>query len=701
MESSEEITDDILSFLLDNARESDSSFVNEKSGNFSDVSFLSDTNPLLEPASPSLKSVFSSKKLEWDSSADVGCLVGIRPGFQLSSIEKMALSNSASKLCYDEDDHSRALIAKIDFLLGRSKREERNYPLVLSVLPSIESSNGSLDTVVPSRRCQEQKENQKQKSESEVQGTQNKISSSSAKPSTNNVMCISPNDFQLGPNLLKTVSSSRSSLFPLQNRECERKMQGTQKKIFSSSAKPSTSNMMCISPNDFHLGSDLLKAVSSSRSSPIPFQNWESEEEVQGARIKIPCSSAKPSTSNMMYTSQNDVHLGSNSQKTISSSRSSPFPTQRSLTKWDEIKSASAAEAESDPSVINSCIGKTTSKSKSIKQNVIADEQALRGCQEKSASSTERSKYQCESHQSLGSREKIKRQKQVMQELQVYKGLKEHLQNLKQYVTQLEKTWKFLDETQSRTGSSSSGRRSKSENRQKRTIERNITDCLTSSSSVISTSAISVVSKSERSFDIEPLNFQNSDNESQKCSKPKQSKLKCCSHCSLGLKTFQSTYRTKTVELKTQEMSVQVEEAPISFVEPIIEAQREPIAFDISVRSKTDKISLQEALKTKRPDFFAESEMRRKMIQDMVHMRLVDKVDANSIPRIFTYQQSRKNTEKVYRQLPEAKNRNHRSNHKEMICTNKLRAAAFEKVMILTSVLLSLYNIFPTITSIK
>ena len=62
MDSSEEITDDILSYLLDNTKESDSSFVNDKSGNFSDVSFLTDTNPLIEPASPSVKSAFSSKK---------------------------------------------------------------------------------------------------------------------------------------------------------------------------------------------------------------------------------------------------------------------------------------------------------------------------------------------------------------------------------------------------------------------------------------------------------------------------------------------------------------------------------------------------------------------------------------------------------------------------------------------------------------
>ena len=592
MDSSEEITDDILSFLLYNARESDSSFVNEKSGNFSDIS-LTDTNPLLEPASPSLKSVFSSKKLEWDSSADVGCLVGARPGFQLSYIEKMALSNSASKLYYDEDDHSRALIAKIDMLLGKSKREDRNFTQIspvssissvlpaFPVLPSIESSNGSLDTVIPSVTRLEQKEN----------------------------------------------------------------------------------------------------------------RSWEFGGETQGVRNKISRSTTQPLTSKMMCISRNDFPLDSNSLKTISSSRSSPFLTQRSQTRCDELRSASAAEVESPPSVNSLDERKTSSRTKYTKQNTASDDcQTVCGSPVKSASPTQGSKLSCESHQNSAPREKIKRQKQVMRELQVYRGLKEHLQNLKEYVTQLERTWKFLDETQSRTtGSSSSDRRSKSDKRKKEVTERNVTDSLPSSSSVISASVISVSSKSDRSFGIEPLNLQNSDNESHRRSRPKQSKLKCCSHCSLNLKTSQSTYRSKPAELKTQDISVQVEEVSANYIQPVIEAQREPIAFDISIRSKAEKTSLQEALKAKRPDFFVESETRRKVIQDMARMRLIDKVDANQIPRIFTYQQSRQNTEKIYRQLPEAKNRNHHFNHKAMICTNRLRAADFQKVIFsFNSLLLSL-----------
>lgn len=576
MDSSEEITDDILSYLLDNARESDSSFVNEKSGNFSDVSFLTDTNPLLEPASPSLKSVFSSKKLEWDSSADVGCLAGPRPGFQLSSIEKMALSNSASKLCYEEDDHSQALIAKIDLLLGRSKKEERNFFQILPVLPSVESSNGSLDTVIPSVRHLEQKENRNLEFDGETQGARNKISDSTTKPPTINRICIS------------------------HNAQCTH-----------------TQNL----PD-------------------------------------------------------------SNSMKTISSSQTSPFPTQRSLTRsrCDGLKSPSVSEEECN-SAVTSLSVKKSSKSKSVKQNVVSDAgQTLRGHREKSASSTEGLKSPCKSHQNLNSQEKKKRRKQVMQELQVYRGLREHLENLKEYVTQLENTWKFLDETQSRTsGSSSSFRRSKTENRQKEPTERNVADTLTSSS-MISTSVISVASKSDRSFDIEPLDLQNSDNESQKRLKPKNSKFKCCSHCSLNLKTSQSTYRSKS----GKDMSVQVEETPTSCVEPVIEAQKEPIAFDISVRSKSEKTSLQEALKTKRPDFFVGIEERRKIIQDMTRMRL-DKIDANSIPRIFTYQQSRQNTEKIYRQLPEAKSRNQHSNRKAIVCTNRIRAADFQKVTVLFS----------------
>jgi len=583
MDSSEEITDDILSYLLDNTKESDSSFVNDKSGNFSDVSFLTDTNPLIEPASPSVKSAFSSKKLEWDSSADVGCLPGRRTGFQLSTIERMALSNSASKLCFDEDDHSQGLLTKIDMLLGRSKRR-KNILQTLPIWPSVNSSNCSEDTVIPVVNEPEPNLNQNLEFDCEIQGIKNKISSSA-----------------------------------MSNRPA--------------------SNTMC-NPG-------------------------------------------------------NDLQQNSYSQRTMSSSRSTSFPTQRSLTKCDELNLQSVAVENSD-STINSL---SVRSSKSVKQIFVSgSKEALCECGDENATA-DGSKSQCESNQSLALRETNHRQKQVMGELQVYRGLKEHLQNLKEYVVQLENTWKFLDQTQSRTaGSFSSGRHSKSRNHRAENIQRNTADSQTSTSSYRSSSVRksssmnTIASKSDRSFDIEPLNLQNSDNDcdlakSKKRSKPKQTKYKCCSHCSLKTKPSQSTYRSQSAgkQMETNDMSVQVEDQQIISVEPVAEAEREPVAYDIPLHSKPHETrrNLQDALKAKRPDFFVRSEMRRKVIKDMARLRLVDKVDVNSIPRIFTYQQSRQNTEKLYRQLPEAKNRNRSIDHKAMVNSNRIKAADFQKVMAL------------------
>lgn len=163
MDSNEEISDNILSYILDSVRDSESSVIiegeNVSTATDNDINNGSELDNSLNPlTSPSLTSAFSSKKLEWDSSADVGCLPEKTPQVKskLSTLERMALSNSASRLCLDEDERSLALIAKIDRVLARSKvigKSRYKIPKKLQKLPtwpSVDSgSNASVDTVIP------------------------------------------------------------------------------------------------------------------------------------------------------------------------------------------------------------------------------------------------------------------------------------------------------------------------------------------------------------------------------------------------------------------------------------------------------------------------------------------------------------------------------------------------------------------------
>ena len=162
MDSSEEISDNILSYL-ENFRDSDTSMIegeNVSTATDNDIKNGSEFDNSLNPlTSLSLKSAFSSKKLEWDSSADVGCIPLKTAKFnaRLSTLERMALSNSASKLCIDEDEQSLALIAKIDRVLAKSRSIAKVHNnsskklQKLSTWPSVDSgSNGSTtDTVIP------------------------------------------------------------------------------------------------------------------------------------------------------------------------------------------------------------------------------------------------------------------------------------------------------------------------------------------------------------------------------------------------------------------------------------------------------------------------------------------------------------------------------------------------------------------------
>lgn len=115
--------------------------------------------------------------------------------------------------------------------------------------------------------------------------------------------------------------------------------------------------------------------------------------------------------------------------------------------------------------------------------------------------------------------------------------------------------------------------------------------------------------------------------------------------------------------------------------------QREPIAYDISLENRPkpqerprNKTTLQEALKTRRPDFLHDSELRRKTIQEISEMRRMGMLDSNFAPHLFTYQELRKRTEELYRQLPEFRNRNKDHQSRETIVTNRIKASVFQKV---------------------
>lgn len=154
MDSSEEISDNILEYLLDNGRDCDSSFLTEGEN----VSTATDNEPIYGSEFDSTLNPVSlhfAKKLEWDSSADVGSLPQkiSEVNAKLSTLERMALSNSASKLCTDDDEK---LLAKIDRVLARSRQPSRTLerltrrPPKLPTWATVDSgSNASVDTVIP------------------------------------------------------------------------------------------------------------------------------------------------------------------------------------------------------------------------------------------------------------------------------------------------------------------------------------------------------------------------------------------------------------------------------------------------------------------------------------------------------------------------------------------------------------------------
>ena len=188
------------------------------------------------------------------------------------------------------------------------------------------------------------------------------------------------------------------------------------------------------------------------------------------------------------------------------------------------------------------------------------------------------------------------------------------------------------------------------------------------------------------------MNLHDTDSYTEPSNQRKKSKAKCCAHCSLKNKSRRSPHKRPSnpeVGLQTNEQRTHISTAvtkqqPVRLTSVIV-PQREPIAYDIALnegkptrpRSKT---SLQEALKEKRPDFYEESERRRRTIQEITSMRREDKMDCNNIPRLFTYAELRKHTENLYRQLPEANFRYKDQHRKETVTSNRIRASVFQKV---------------------
>ena len=264
------------------------------------------------------------------------------------------------------------------------------------------------------------------------------------------------------------------------------------------------------------------------------------------------------------------------------------------------------------------------------------------------------------------------------------------------YVSQLEQTWKFLDSTKSAASHSRAREEVGAITRHSRPKTKQPVptfDELPTPSTISHTSAgestpvNSITSlKSDRSFELERLNLHDTDSteDSRPARKPKS---KCCNHCSLKVKSGPSTHKKanyeKAVQTSDQHRSRGVQPVQTNVVVP----QREPIAYDISLDARAkpqerpkSKATLQEALKEKRPDFYQDSERRRKTIQEISEMRRSGMADSNIPPHMFTYQELRKHTEELYRQLPEYRNRNKNQQRKETVVTNRIKASLFQKV---------------------
>lgn len=268
------------------------------------------------------------------------------------------------------------------------------------------------------------------------------------------------------------------------------------------------------------------------------------------------------------------------------------------------------------------------------------------------------------------------------------------------YVAQLEQTWKFLDQTKATSRSRREGSSSRHSHRRNEQAPSTSEDFSASSmrsrtSESLSSPALSVASlKSDRSFELERLNLHDTDSSATPNTQPtkpvRQLKTKCCTHCSLKKpKPIRSAQSRKPGK---EEVGVQTSDRRTVAEKPSdsrVPAQREPIAFDISVNGNcrrkdserpTSKTSLQDALKDKRPDFCQESARRQQALQESAQLRRTGAIDCNAIPRLFSYQQLRKQTEQIYQQLPEVRFKNRDQVRKQTITSNRIKASVYQKV---------------------
>lgn len=266
-----------------------------------------------------------------------------------------------------------------------------------------------------------------------------------------------------------------------------------------------------------------------------------------------------------------------------------------------------------------------------------------------------------------------------------------------EYVSQLEQTWKFLDQTSSavpsRPKESDVSRHSRPKTRHsverlpQPTREEFPSPSRSSQiSEDFSTPINSVESiKSDRSFELERLNLHDTDSTTEDSRPLRKSKSKCCNHCSLKKKSETTGHHRRAKD----EKAVQTSDSRLRVASSVdnVVPQREPIAYDISIEACSkpqerprSKTTLQEALKEKRPDFYNHSEHRRKAIQEISHLRRMGMLDSNFTPHLFSYYELRKHTEEMYRQLPEFKNRNQAQQRKETVVSNRNKASVYQKV---------------------
>ena len=662
MQASEEVSDDILSYLMENGGESDSSFLdvdsladNLRGDTDCDLELLDSTadgdkeQRIIEPISPSVKSCFSSRRLEWDSAADVGYINDENfPCFdkkksRLSAIEKIALSSSASKLCFgkeDEDDHSRALMAKIDLLLGRSKRN-----IQLSAWSSIDSCTGSINTVIQSegkpRVATKSLSASGEIENARLVGVQQPASSSDSKIKTD----IVPTKF------LDPVAQVEYYDLSRKNSVQETKSAETQTSLnYSDSAR-----------------------TRDSQSVPSKNKMTKYNKALQHSNV----GSGSPRQAS--------------SRSKSNSSISEETARQRRITKDKDPISPFYGNPPNVPSP--NCEPAPTAVDEDCRSDFVMYSRQLH-------------------HHRLQAKPK------PCEELRVKLGLKEHLESLKHYVMQLEETWNFLNYSvpKSRTLSSAGYN-----------LRHNLSRSLSLPSRTPSpnhhphASINSSTLKSERSFEIERLNLNDTESEMTVKETVAPAKSKCCSHCSLRKKKIAKVTNV-TPEMTTERHSSNRTDADpnrhrtsavhnqghyresashdqdrprssasakldpgtkVDLSARLAKAMKEPIAFDINLNADPRNLSLQESLKEKRPDFVLHSEQRRKAIQEMAYLRLVEKANFKSIPRLYTYQQMRKNTEKIYQKMPEAHAMCRLKDRQDAATSNRLRASTFSHVNIL------------------